>query len=590
MRVVTLLVLFTGTLLAQPSAGLVQRCDLIRDRLDRFRHTGDAELLSAARRDLQEAAQQDPVNFEVKKLEVWAAILDGHHEQGLELALALNKRMPDDLEVYGYLVDAYRKLGKLDLAEAQATWMLRLRPENRETLRRVAQLRESFADFEGALQMWNNFYRRTPAMLALDRAYALARIAHLMAPSNRQRATAIAKEALRIAPTSMEARKVLSEVSEDSPASQAKKFLEHMRQTAGYGYLDRARKLISKALHDNPKDYEALRVDNEIALFLHEFSRAAKGAQQLAQVNPRDAANWAMLGDALMETGDYDAAAGAYQKMVDLQPGLMSYNRIAWYRYVTGDPDGAVEMMLRAVQAGRSGTEHTAWVLMELGHLYWRMGKLAEAEQAYRASLGNFSHMHGAWAGLAQVHGARGNLQQAVEAAKKAQAMAQLVEYGGLLADLYLVLDQPAEAQRQLELVELQARLEAASGQKGNRGVALILANHNRNLKDAIEAAEADLAVRKDVFTWDAYSWALLQAGRIEQAEQASQQALRAGTPDPLLYYHAGMISIARGDSTRGARLLKQALSLHPNFDIRQAAVAKATLAALDANSLFSQR
>mgnify|MGYP001321345789 CR=1 FL=1 len=349
---------------------------------------------------------------------------------------------------------------------------------------------------------------------------------------------------------------------------QAREYLQKMRETTDYGYADRAQKLIDKALRQMPENYEALRVQNELDLFRHDFPKVVARARLLAAADATDAGNWAMLGDALMEMGDYDAAADAYQKMVNLQGGLMSYNRIGWYRYVTGDVDGAIDMMHRAVRNGRPNTEHTAWVLMELGHLYWRTGKWNEAEHAYKASLANFPRMHGALHGLAQIAAARGHFDEAVAAATKAQSMAPLVEYSGLLADLYTVMHRPAEAKQQLELVDLQAQLEAASGQKGNRAVALIYANHKRRLDEAIAVAEADLAVRKDVFTWDAYSWALFQSGRLDDAAKASQKALRAGTPDPLIYFHASRIAEAQGETAKAAEFRKKALALNPRFDV----------------------
>lgn len=364
----------------------------------------------------------------------------------------------------------------------------------------------------------------------------------------------------------------LGTAPEDKAAvKQAREYLQKMRETTDYGYADRAQKLIDAALRRMPENYEALRVQNELDLFRHDFPKVVTRAHLLATADARDAGNWAMLGDALMEMGDYDAAADAYQKMVNLQGGLMSYNRIGWYRYVTGDVDGAIDMMLRAVRNGRPNTEHTAWVLMELGHLYWRTGEWNEAEQAYNASLANFPRMHGSLYGLAQVAAARGHFDQAVASAKKAQSMAPLVEYSGLLADLYTVMQRPAEANRQLELVDLQAQLEAASGQKGNRAVALIYANHKRRLDDAIAVAEADLAVRKDVFTWDAYAWALLQSGRLDDAAKASRQALRAGTPDPLIYFHAGRIAEAQGESAKADAFRNKALALNPRFDVLHA-------------------
>ena len=123
--------------------------------------------------------------------------------------------------------------------------------------------------------------------------------------------------------------------------------------------------------------------------------------------------------------------------------------------------------------------------------------------------------------------------------------MAPMVEYAGLLADFYQSKGDAAAVKKQMDLVDLQAAMEAASGQKGNRQIALIYANHKHKLAAAREIAEAELAVRKDVFSWDAYAWVLFQQGHVGEAAKAHQQAMRAGTRDPLLLAHAAAIAQA---------------------------------------------
>ncbi|MBL8176316.1 MAG: hypothetical protein JNK48_16695 [Bryobacterales bacterium] len=200
--------------LDQEPASLVRRCDSIRALLGEYRHTGKPALFVRAERLIAAALAQDSEYFEAKKMQAWALLLGGKTEQGLTAALALNKKMPDDVEVYGYLVDAYSALGKLEQAEEQANWMLRLRAENTETLRRVAELRERFGDTEGAVLAWNDLYRRIPETLGRDRAYVLARVAMAMKKTNPKRAKVVAAESLRMAPDSMMAKKAVAEVSE----------------------------------------------------------------------------------------------------------------------------------------------------------------------------------------------------------------------------------------------------------------------------------------------------------------------------------------------------------------------------------------
>jgi tetratricopeptide (TPR) repeat protein len=91
---------------------------------------------------------------------------------------------------------------------------------------------------------------------------------------------------------------------------------------------------------------------------------------------------------------------------------------------------------------------------------------------------------------------------------------------------------------------------------------------------------EAD--TRDDVYTDDALAWALYRNGRFRAAARAAHRALRLGTPDALLLYHAGLIAASLDRPDRAARDLRRALALNPWFDLRQAPRARAALAALD--------
>ena len=56
--------------------------------------------------------------------------------------MTLNKRMPDDVLVYGFLTDANVELGNYEEAEKACNWMLKLRPGNIPALTRAAFLRD----------------------------------------------------------------------------------------------------------------------------------------------------------------------------------------------------------------------------------------------------------------------------------------------------------------------------------------------------------------------------------------------------------------------------------------------------------------
>lgn len=114
------------------------------------------------------------------------ALARGDAARALEIARALNRQTPDDLDPYGLIVDAARALGRTDEAEKAADWMIRLRPEDPRGLWRVASLREDFGDLEGAEQALLECYQRVPRTETAWRATLMRQMARLCSKTNRE--------------------------------------------------------------------------------------------------------------------------------------------------------------------------------------------------------------------------------------------------------------------------------------------------------------------------------------------------------------------------------------------------------------------
>ncbi|HLK63572.1 MAG TPA: tetratricopeptide repeat protein [Bryobacteraceae bacterium] len=360
-------------------------------------------------------------------------------------------------------------------------------------------------------------------------------------------------------------------------------YIQKTRETADPGYLERSDALVHRVLEKQPKNYEAWRLRNIIELTRHHFAVAADYSRQLTTWLPSDPQNWGTLGDALMELGKYDDASKAYNQMAAIKSNLFSLNRLAYYKFVTGDAPGALITMGQAVEASAPYPENKAWCLADLGSMYFKSGKLDDAERSYREAIAAFPGQHQAHAGLGAVLAARGKNPEAIESYLKAQAIVPLPQYAGALSDLYRTEGNTAEAKKQDANVDMIARLEEAVGQKANRTLALIYANQGRNLERAQSLAEADLELRHDIYTWDAFSWVQFKRGHMEEARKASQEALKTGAKEPLLLYHAGIIENSAGNPEAARKLLESALALNPRFDLVQAANARKTLAEMPA-------
>jgi tetratricopeptide (TPR) repeat protein len=355
-------------------------------------------------------------------------------------------------------------------------------------------------------------------------------------------------------------------------------YIQKMRETTDFGYIDRAEKLVTHTLGAEGNNYEALRLRSEIGLERHHFAEVAAFSREMIRIAPDDSWNWGTLGDALMELGQYDDAADAYQKMMSLRPNQSSYNRASYYRWVMGDAEGAIDIMRRAIDAGSPAPENTAWCLVDLGNLYFKTGRLDQAGETFAAALRTFPGYHPAYAGRGRVLAAQGKVAEAIESFQHAQAVVPMPEYAEALAELYDRTGKKDEARRQLELLDVVDRMVSANNEKTNRNLAVVFANQGRKLDRAIELAQAELAVRGDVYTYDALAWALFKNGRYAEAEQAAGKALRFGTPEPTFYFHEGLIASALGKKDQAGKNLERALELNRHFDPRQAEIAETAL------------
>jgi tetratricopeptide (TPR) repeat protein len=101
--------------------------------------TSDISFYAQAEEAVKKSLEIAPNNFETEKIQV-SILLGGHeYSAALEAAKTLNKRVPDDVMVYGLLTDASVELGNYKDAEDSAQWMLNLRPGNLPALTRAAR-------------------------------------------------------------------------------------------------------------------------------------------------------------------------------------------------------------------------------------------------------------------------------------------------------------------------------------------------------------------------------------------------------------------------------------------------------------------
>src|SRR6478736_1122120 len=88
------------------------------------------------------------------------------------------------------------------------------------------------------------------------------------------------------------------------------------RESGDPEYFNRAEAALKQALEIAPRNPLALRHLAYVYYSRHEFAPAAVEAERAIALNPNDAHAYGILGDALMETGEYAKAEESYRKMM----------------------------------------------------------------------------------------------------------------------------------------------------------------------------------------------------------------------------------------------------------------------------------
>jgi tetratricopeptide (TPR) repeat protein len=355
-------------------------------------------------------------------------------------------------------------------------------------------------------------------------------------------------------------------------------YMQKAREAEDFGINAKAMEALDQSLQIEPDNYDALKLRAKLLLTLHRFEEGLAAARRAQSINPQDHDNYGALTDALVELGEYPAAVEAAQRMVDLRPDTSSYARVSYLRWLHGDAAGAVEAMRLAAQsASPQDPEKVAWCYVQLGEALLNTGRAAEAEREFDRALFVFPGYGMALGAKAHARAAAGDFEGAADIYRREHEAEPSADTALALGDLYAKLGRADEARRLYAAFE-SLEPENAAAENDMHHLVAYWTDHDKNLDEALALARQERERRRDIYTCDTLAWALYKKGLYAEAKAASDEALRLGTRDPRLLYHAGMIAHALGDRGGGAKHLRQALAINPSFDVLQADAARRTL------------
>ena len=290
----------------------------------------------------------------------------------------------------------------------------------------------------------------------------------------------------------------------------------------------------------------------------------------------------AILGDAQLALGQYDQATANYRTYLEKAPGSSAFSREASIAELNGNVPLAEQFWQAAIDADRTGSPETsAWARVQLGTLYFNIGQIDKASEQFNTAAKVFPGYHAALAGQGKVLAARKDYSGAIEKYTQATAHVPVADYVAALVDLNNQVGNAAQAKRSDGLMAAIDQLYQANGIVAELSVIIYGTDHGAEPVALLARAREAYADRPGVQAADTLAWALYRAGKLDEAAEYIQHALRFNTQDPLFHFHAGMIANARGDSVAARDHLQRVHDLNPRFSVLHAPEAEVALKAL---------
>jgi tetratricopeptide (TPR) repeat protein len=364
-------------------------------------------------------------------------------------------------------------------------------------------------------------------------------------------------------------------------------YLQRVRESGSLDYLDLASRAAKASLEVLPAEQNigGLAALAQVEFASHDFAAARDHARQLIKLDGKKSYPYQLLGDAILELGDYDKAAAVYAELEKRSDSAGVESRLARLAMLRGEIDKARRGFANAIIFAQNQTtpsrEALAWNRWQLGELYFSIGDLEAAEGQYRDSLTTFPDYYRSLASLGRVLAAKGDVSGAIENYEHATHILPDPTFVAALGDLYQLAGRDKESQAQYALVEQIQKINKVKGSLYNRQIALFYADHDLQTDEAYQQAKMEYETRHDIYGADAVAWTALKASKVSEAQSAIKEAMKLGTRDARLFYHAGMIARAAGDTDAARDYLKHALEINPQFDALQARNARRVLESL---------
>jgi len=405
-----------------------------------------------------------------------ALIAQDKIQAALEQYQRLTELEPESPESYLRMAQIYRRLGQVDDAQKSLARAKELAPDSIEVLYNQALLYETQGKFNEAVRVITDAIARVrsgsaansgaadaePSPNALGILYeqlgrmyreqsnydaalkAYDDMSHI-GPENAKRAQLLRLDTLR---DSRDIDRAIQEAQKDVAASPKDQSLivSYSMLLAEKGRIDEAQKDLQNLLHNDSDDQEIyldLAQIQERGRRYSDAEASASKAEETAQRPDDKASAWFQLGAIYEREKKYDEAEQQFKKILGQNPNNAA--ALNYYGYMLADRgvrlDEAVSLIRHAVDQDPINGAY----LDSLGWVYFKQGKLTEAQEFLSKAVDRMGHDPTILQHLADVELKLGQNQRATELYDRA-----LAEWSHVLPADYEA-DRVAEAEQQLK-------------------------------------------------------------------------------------------------------------------------------------------
>jgi tetratricopeptide (TPR) repeat protein len=320
----------------------------------------------------------------------------------------------------------------------------------------------------------------------------------------------------------------------------------------------------------------------------HRFQGALAEADNGLHIAPDDARAHEAKAETLFEVGRYAQARQELLKDDELNQDIEGLSLAARFQEIQGKPDSAVSTMRKALTLaeGNAGYPATtlAWFHSRTGMMLESMGQADTADEEFQSALALYPRDYKAWAGRARIAFRKSDWKEAIRLGEHSNSIAPMADVEGMVGDACAKLGNTKLAALHYAKVAVLAGMPSGvsdgmhefaaaaikvgvHGHRLDRQYAMFCADHGRDLDGAYASCLRDLQERQDVYGFDTLAWVCLKRGQLDEATKAEERAMKTGSHDPKLWFHAAAICEAKRDAKGAKSFLAKSMQygLHPD-------------------------